>query len=386
MGSWICRLTARRLAVSRSAVLTQCGAVFCFIIVAGAWNYLRPLDGPPCWQRAAAAGIVAVLVACLALLLRTDMVPLRVAILVCLITLAELMAGAAARLASESTYVAYGMILSSSSVLALSLRKTWRSALVTAVLFLAVLGHALFSSLAKGLGLAAATFVMAAWTIMLGVRAVTPDALAHFWSDLSVRQESIAAHGAAQGRRSAAARNARRLHDTSLRTLTVVGRQGAGATLEDLHAMLDAGTTDAGTPPAWEGDGFARCPGELSTPLLRLAESRSTEGFRIGVHGVTGPLPPSVHGALLAAVEECITNAQRHARTDHVDVLLSRSDQRVSVVVSDSGCGFNPELLPADRLGVRGSVLARMHEAGGRAQVFSAPGRGTTVVLETVTA
>jgi signal transduction histidine kinase len=382
MGSLICRPSARRCAVGRSELLTRCGAVLCFIIVAGAWHYLRPLAGTPWWQRAAAGGIVMALVACLALLLRTDPVLLRAAILVCLITLAELMAGGAARLASESTYLAYGMILSSSSVLALSLRNTWQSVLVTTTFFLTVHGYALMSSLAKGLGPTAAIIVLTVWIMMLGVRLATPAALAHSWSDLAVRQQSIAAHGSAQCRRRAAARNARRLHDTVLRTLTVVGREGAGTTLGELHAMLDAGTAGGGTAPSREGTGAVPCPGDLSTTLHGLAESRSKEGFRIDVHGITGRLPAEVHAALLAAADECIVNAQRHAGTDHVDVLLSRTDKCVSVVVSDSGGGFNPAAVPSDRLGVLWSILARMHEAGGRAQVFSAPGRGTTVVLE----
>ncbi|WP_246095913.1 sensor histidine kinase, partial [Paenarthrobacter aurescens] len=80
--------------------------------------------------------------------------------------------------------------------------------------------------------------------------------------------------------------------------------------------------------------------------------------------------------------EECMVNAARHAGTDTVDVLVSRTGSMVSVLISDAGCGFDPESIPLERLGVRRSVVDRMAEVGGRAKVMSTPGRGTTVVLE----
>jgi hypothetical protein len=37
--------------------------------------------------------------------------------------------------------------------------------------------------------------------------------------------------------------------------------------------------------------------------------------------------------------------------------------------------------VPADRLGVRGSIIERMEAVGGSAQIWSTPGGGTSVVL-----
>jgi len=50
--------------------------------------------------------------------------------------------------------------------------------------------------------------------------------------------------------------------------------------------------------------------------------------------------------------------------------------------VTDRGPGFDPDAAPADRFGVRESILGRMQRAGGTARIAAGPGgRGTSVTL-----
>ena len=49
--------------------------------------------------------------------------------------------------------------------------------------------------------------------------------------------------------------------------------------------------------------------------------------------------------------------------------------------VRDRGPGFEPEAVPADRRGLRESILGRMERHGGRATVTAAPGAGTEIEL-----
>jgi signal transduction histidine kinase len=49
--------------------------------------------------------------------------------------------------------------------------------------------------------------------------------------------------------------------------------------------------------------------------------------------------------------------------------------------VRDRGPGFDPERLPADRRGVRESIVGRMSRHGGRVDIQSHPGSGTEVEL-----
>jgi signal transduction histidine kinase len=62
-----------------------------------------------------------------------------------------------------------------------------------------------------------------------------------------------------------------------------------------------------------------------------------------------------------------------------VDVYAEVEPDLVEVFVRDRGAGFDPERLPADRLGVTGSIIGRMRRYGGDARVSSAPDQGTEV-------
>ncbi|HMY26892.1 MAG TPA: hypothetical protein PLJ59_11240, partial [Solirubrobacterales bacterium] len=54
---------------------------------------------------------------------------------------------------------------------------------------------------------------------------------------------------------------------------------------------------------------------------------------------------------------------------------------RSEVFIHDRGPGFDPEAVPADRRGVRDSILGRMEHHGGHAEIRSTPGEGTEVEL-----
>jgi signal transduction histidine kinase len=49
--------------------------------------------------------------------------------------------------------------------------------------------------------------------------------------------------------------------------------------------------------------------------------------------------------------------------------------------VRDRGPGFDPDAVPADRRGLRESIVGRMERNGGRARVTSSPGTGTEVEI-----
>jgi signal transduction histidine kinase len=63
-----------------------------------------------------------------------------------------------------------------------------------------------------------------------------------------------------------------------------------------------------------------------------------------------------------------------------VDV-RSHGHQSFSIEIGDNGAGFDPELIPTERLGVRVSILERVASAGGQARIDTAPGEGTVVSL-----
>jgi signal transduction histidine kinase len=106
-------------------------------------------------------------------------------------------------------------------------------------------------------------------------------------------------------------------------------------------------------------------------------------GLEVAWHGTGQVLLPShVLDAFLLALAECLENVRRHAGVPEAHVTIVHDNEMVRAMVTDSGVGFELDAVSAERLGFKESVVNRLREVGGDARLFSAPGSGTTVVLE----
>ncbi len=85
--------------------------------------------------------------------------------------------------------------------------------------------------------------------------------------------------------------------------------------------------------------------------------------------------------AALAAAREAMVNAAKHSGAQRIDLFVEITDDALEVFVRDTGKGFEPETVPADRRGVRESIVGRMERVGGSVVVTSAPGDGTEVEI-----
>jgi signal transduction histidine kinase len=87
--------------------------------------------------------------------------------------------------------------------------------------------------------------------------------------------------------------------------------------------------------------------------------------------------------AVLRIAHEALHNALRHAGAQRVAVRVGEHAGAVTVEVTDDGIGFEPERaeLRARHLGLT-SMEERARELGGRLEIRSSPGHGTTVRLE----
>lgn len=108
---------------------------------------------------------------------------------------------------------------------------------------------------------------------------------------------------------------------------------------------------------------------------------------RYKARGLAGErLPAVVETALYRVVQEATTNVVRHARATRVDVLVERRGDRVQVIVEDDGAGFEPDNVQrGDHFGLLG-LQERAEALGGTLTLESAPGAGTTVVVEVASA
>ncbi|MBT1543758.1 sensor histidine kinase [Curtobacterium aurantiacum] len=132
-------------------------------------------------------------------------------------------------------------------------------------------------------------------------------------------------------------------------------------------------------------------PGEVAPVTLGELRAR----IREGVGALTAPvrlvptptgsvrLPASVADALASAALQAAVNSVQHAGDGEVSrwVRIEQQGQGVLVEVGDDGRGFDVAAIPAERLGVRRSIVERVATVDGRAEVHTAPGEGTRIVL-----
>ncbi|ROS67010.1 signal transduction histidine kinase [Curtobacterium sp. PhB172] len=185
---------------------------------------------------------------------------------------------------------------------------------------------------------------------------------------------------------------ARLLHDTVLATLTLLAHSGVGVSEQ---AMREQAAEDArllrhlrlGATPQPSQSGDYSLTREEESPLGQTLESVKQRFGRMGLevswHGTGQVLLPShVLDAFLLALGECLENVRRHAGVGEAHVTIVHDNDMVRAMVTDSGVGFDLTTVSAERLGFKESVVSRLREVGGDAKLFSAPGSGTTVVLE----
>lgn len=116
-----------------------------------------------------------------------------------------------------------------------------------------------------------------------------------------------------------------------------------------------------------------------------IAEIRDGNDF-----DVVATLPPSlpplsarVETALFRVVQEAISNASKHAECDELNIEMGIDDRTLRVRITDNGNGFEPDD-SQDHLEHYGltTMRERVLQIGGRIDISSAAGKGTTVQVE----
>jgi PAS domain S-box-containing protein len=121
---------------------------------------------------------------------------------------------------------------------------------------------------------------------------------------------------------------------------------------------------------------------DLSEALHIVVGKRTAgTGLRSNVtlRGMPRFLPPDWEDNLLCIVQEALTNALRHSQGARFSVLLAFDPDAVRLELSDDGCGFDPahDTPGYGLLGMR----ERAEWMGGRADIRSVPGMGTTISI-----
>ncbi len=225
------------------------------------------------------------------------------------------------------------------------------------------------------------TFVVGGAVINVATRrgfAITQEAMAG-------AESAEAAHRVAIERWRARRETDRALHDTVLATLTLLSQGGVGVAEESLRKRCARDVAELNVGPAATPGSQAAGSGARTSWLAEVAAQAEAEGLSLVLHQGAGDIGTEMSGdrraAVEAAVRQCLANVARHAGTSEAEISSVRSGRELMVMVVDRGLGFRPEAVPSDRLGLRAGVRDRIEDAGGRVNIWSGHGQGTSVVI-----
>lgn len=131
-------------------------------------------------------------------------------------------------------------------------------------------------------------------------------------------------------------------------------------------------------PPALEELG-------LVAALRMHIEKIDQPAIALAVEGQPRRLDEAYELTLFRVTQEALTNVMRHSHAAQVTIKLTYAGDGVTLAVTDDGCGFQLPAFLGDfafrqHYGLLG-IQERVASLGGRLEVISATGRGTTLII-----
>jgi signal transduction histidine kinase len=244
-----------------------------------------------------------------------------------------------------------------------------RAVLGAGLLVVAFVGAVVLASGGAGHGVAGLAVLVGIALAALGA-AVLPLAVAA----LSRAERARVQEGREQERRRVVAH----LHDSVLQTLALMHRQaGDPAAVQRLARRQELELRE------WMAGRRELGERTLAGALHEVADGVQADhqDLRLRV-SITGDRALDDRGlALAGAAREALRNAARHAGGEPVTLYGRLGDDEAEVYVRDNGPGFDLAAVPAERRGVRDSIVERMRAAGGSARIESVRDAGTEITL-----
>ena len=193
---------------------------------------------------------------------------------------------------------------------------------------------------------------------------------------------------------------ARELHDETLQALGAM-RVGLSSALRAGGDALEVAVRDAAAQLGQEIDKVRALITELRPAALDqigLAPAiealalhiEKTQGVDVTAEidiahsedGATQRFEPELENAIYRVVQEALTNVAKHARAEQVRVRVAEltASESIEIEIADDGVGFDPEAR-SEGFGLVG-MRERVELAGGRIEISSSPGSGTTLRVD----
>lgn len=169
---------------------------------------------------------------------------------------------------------------------------------------------------------------------------------------------------------------ANRLHDSALQTLQVIDTDAEDP--EKVRSLARRQARDLRNLVERYSDDQCASFNECLVGAMGMVE----ELFAVEISAVVRidlPIDAPLQ-ALVEASREAMTNSAKYAGTKRIDVYAAIEDDEATVYVRDDGEGFDIANTDLGH-GIERSIRSRLAAVGGSADIVTAPGRGTEVVL-----
>ncbi len=88
-----------------------------------------------------------------------------------------------------------------------------------------------------------------------------------------------------------------------------------------------------------------------------------------------------VENIIYRIVQEGLSNARNHSKSDKIRVSLKQRGDRLRIEIRDWGVGFDPKIVQDNQFGLEG-IRERARVLGGKCSIKSKPDKGTTIMVE----
>lgn len=116
--------------------------------------------------------------------------------------------------------------------------------------------------------------------------------------------------------------------------------------------------------------------------FLKLFRAETGIHAQLTTYAAVEKLSGEKRTVLYRVAQETLTNVSRHAQAGRVLVEIKQADDWAVMSITDNGRGFQAKIWPPGKLSTRLGLLGmkeRLEMVGGRFEIKSSPGRGTTV-------
>lgn len=196
---------------------------------------------------------------------------------------------------------------------------------------------------------------------------------------LTQQREAVSRARAAKAQRDETARLDALIHDD---VMSVLVTARSGAQVKELPAYAEHALAEVSQLAKDRAIAGATTSIGTLTSRLRAGMRRRPNGSVTTRIESSEPVSSAAASAMTEAAAEAIRNAAKHAPDAALEVRFESDAERVTLVLSDDGPGFDPNAVGPTHLGIRTSIKRRMDLVeGGAASIVSSPGAGTTVTL-----